>query len=61
LEKKDIRKCETCGKGFTVSISGAGYPGGKKRESIICPWCGAENGSEMTSGILTTHKVTDGG
>jgi len=29
LEKKDIRKCEACGKGFTVEISGAGYLAGK--------------------------------
>jgi hypothetical protein len=29
LEKKDIRKCEACGKGFAVEISSAGHPGGK--------------------------------
>lgn len=61
MEKKDIRKCEACDKGFTVEISGAGYPGGKERESVVCPWCGAENGSEMTNGILTTRKVIEGG
>ncbi|MDI6616936.1 MAG: hypothetical protein QME27_09485 [Syntrophaceae bacterium] len=50
-------KCEICGKKFTITISSAGYPGGKERESINCPWCGAENGTEVTSGIITTHKV----
>ncbi|MEG6566859.1 hypothetical protein V6B95_07745 [Thermoanaerobacterium saccharolyticum] len=52
-----IYKCIACGKRFSVTISNAGYPGGKDRESINCPWCGAENGSEVTSGIITTRKV----
>ncbi|HHV73891.1 MAG TPA: hypothetical protein GXX41_04420 [Thermoanaerobacterium sp.] len=57
-----IYKCIACGKRFAVTISNAGYPGGKERESINCPWCGAENGSEVTSGIITTQKVvTEGG
>lgn len=55
-------KCKVCGKSFTMTISNAGYPGGKERESINCPWCGAENGTEVTSGIITTNKVpTEGG
>lgn len=59
---KSVYKCGACGKSFTVTISDAGYPGGKGRESIDCPWCSAENGSEITSGIITTHKVvTEGG
>ncbi|MCH3962713.1 MAG: hypothetical protein LKE46_00325 [Clostridium sp.] len=35
---------------FTITISNAGYPGGKERDSIDCPWCGAENGTGITSG-----------
>ncbi|AGL01910.1 hypothetical protein [Desulfoscipio gibsoniae] len=54
---KNIYKCKACGKSFTVKISNAGYPGGKERENIDCPWCSVENGSEITSGIITTHKV----
>lgn len=55
-------KCQVCGKSFTMEILNAGYPGGKERESIDCPWCGAENSTEVTSGIITTHKVpTEGG
>ena len=55
-----IYKCIACGKRFSVTISNAGYPGGKERESINCPWCGVENGSEVTSGIITTRKVITG-
>lgn len=59
---KNVYKCNACGKSFTVTILNAGYPGGKERESIDCPWCGAENGSEITSDIIPTHKVvTEGG
>ncbi|MFV0518481.1 MAG: helix-turn-helix domain-containing protein [Aminipila sp.] len=49
--------CSSCGKRFTYSISNGGYPGGKDREYIYCPWCKAENGSTMTSGIINTQKV----
>ncbi|MCR4431367.1 MAG: hypothetical protein NUV45_10155 [Tepidanaerobacteraceae bacterium] len=57
MDNNVIYKCTACGKSFTVTISNARYPSGKKRESIDFPWCGAENGSEVTSGIITTHKV----
>lgn len=52
-----IYKCIACGKRFSVTISNAGYPGGKERESINCPWCIDENGREVTSGIITTRRV----
>ncbi len=45
-----------CGKNFIISITNAGYPGGKNRESIYCPWCGAENGAKITSGIITSYR-----
>ena len=57
MSNNDIYKCIACGKRLSVTISKAGYPGGKDRESINCPWYGAENGSEVTSGIITTRKV----
>ncbi|MEW9124991.1 MAG: hypothetical protein AB2421_19930 [Thermotaleaceae bacterium] len=57
MSNNDICKCTACGKSFSVTISNAGYPGVKDRESINCPWCGAENGSKVTSGIITTRKV----
>jgi transposase-like protein len=50
-------KCTVCEKKFTITILNAGYPGGKEREIINCPWCGAENGTVVTSGIITTYKV----
>lgn len=34
-------------------------PGGKDREYIFCPYCGQENGSEITSGWITTYKMGD--
>jgi DNA-directed RNA polymerase subunit RPC12/RpoP len=52
-----IYKCIACGRSFSVTISNVGYLGGKERESINCTWCGAENGSEVTSGIITTRRV----
>lgn len=61
MNNKNSYKCQVCGKNFTMVISNTGYPGGKERESIICPWCGAENGSEMTNGIITTHKIIERG
>jgi len=57
LFNEGIYECIACGKRFSVTISNAGYPRGKDRESINCPWCGAENGSKVTSGIITTRKV----
>lgn len=35
--------CKTCGKKFTWELHGIGYPGGRDREDIICPYCGAKN------------------
>lgn len=62
MSNKNSYKCRVCGKSFTITISDAGHPGGKERENIDCPWCGAENGTEVTSGIITTYKVlTEGG
>ena len=60
MENKNLRKCEACGKGFTVEVSDYGYPGGKEREGIDCPWCGAENGSVVTNGSVTTREVIEG-
>lgn len=61
MENENLRKCGACGKGFTVKIFDAGYPGGKEREVIDCPWCGAENGSAITNGTVITRKVEEGG
>lgn len=57
MSNENSYKCRGCSKNFTMAISNAGYPGGKERESIDCPCCGAENDTEVTSGIITTHKV----
>lgn len=52
----DEQVCKECGKKFTVEIMGDTYPGGKEREEIWCPHCGALNGHIMTSGIVRTQK-----
>jgi len=57
MSYENFYKSQACGKAFTIAIENAGYPGGKERESINFPWCGAENDTEVTSGIKTTHKV----
>lgn len=54
--EKNSYTCTACGKNFSISITNAGYPGGKDRESINCPWCGAENGTKITSGIITSYR-----
>lgn len=59
--EKSSYTCTACGKNFSISISNAGYPGGKDRESINCPWCGTENGTIITSGIITSYREEKGG
>lgn len=49
-------KCYKCGNDFEYMITNGGFPGGKDREIIYCPWCDAENGSIVTSGIINTYK-----
>jgi transposase-like protein len=58
MSSKSSYTCHVCRKAFTMAISNAGYPGGKDRESIYCPWCDAENDTIVTSGIVSTYKVS---
>lgn len=51
--------CKKCGKEFRVKITDMRVPGGKDREYIYCPYCGEENGSEMTSGFVYTYKIDE--
>lgn len=51
--------CKECGKDFTWSESGNVYPGGKDREYIRCPYCNADNGSVMTSGMVISYKIDE--
>jgi len=59
--EKSSYTCSACGKNFSTSISNAGYPGGKDCESINCPWCITENGTIITSGIITSYREEKGG
>lgn len=51
--------CKNCGKEFRWYEWGGGYPGGKDKESVDCPYCGAANGTVMTSGFIKTEKIVD--
>lgn len=53
----DEKECKECGRKFKWGIVGTIYPGGKEREDIDCPYCGANNGSVMTSAFVKTEKV----
>ena len=48
-----------CKKEFYVSLIGDGVPGGKERESVICPYCHTTVRTEVTSGIFVTRKIED--
>ena len=52
-------KCKKCGKIFDYEIYGTIYPGGKEKEDIDCPYCGENNGYEMTSAFVRTFKLED--
>lgn len=51
--------CKSCKNEFSYQVCDMRVPGGKDREYIFCPYCGQENGSEITSGWITTYKMGD--
>jgi DNA-directed RNA polymerase subunit RPC12/RpoP len=54
-----IEKCtnKDCGKEFSVTLIGAGVPGGKETEPVICPYCGTVVRTERTSGTFLTGPI----
>lgn len=54
---KEKYSCKVCEKKFEVELVGAIYPGCKEKEEILCPHCGAENGTIMTSQIVKIYKL----
>lgn len=50
-------KCRKCDKWFKVIVTTMGFPGGKEKEEIICPYCREENGYEMTDGFVHTEII----
>ncbi|CAD5599723.1 hypothetical protein RZ714_004588 [Escherichia coli] len=50
---------ESCNKEFIYWEHSGGYPGGKDKEPIICPYCGHKNGYEMTSGLISSKKIEE--
>lgn len=51
--------CKECGRKFLVQVTSMNVPGGKEKEEINCPYCGAENGHRMTSGFVYTYKIDE--
>lgn len=54
----DVIVCKQCNGKFTWRESMGGYPGGKDRENVDCPYCGETDHSVMNSGIVV-EKVED--
>lgn len=54
----NVYTCPKCAQLFKVIYLSGTFPGGKERESIDCPDCGTNVGSEVTSAVLST-KVLD--
>jgi len=59
FDNETAETCKSCGKKFTWELHGTGYPRGKDREDIICPYCGAKNGSVVTEGWPVSRKLED--
>jgi hypothetical protein len=55
-ERINTTVCKKCKHGFQWSNRGDIYPGGKEKEDIVCPYCGAVDGNIMTSGYIHTQK-----
>ena len=51
--------CNKCHETFYYEVTDMHVPGGKDREEIRCPYCGAENGSVITSGFVYSYKEKD--
>ena len=56
-----IDTCKKCGKKFAYQLTGAGYPGGKDKETVNCPYCGEIAHTEMTSGVFYSYKLDENG
>lgn len=57
MYQTNVITCAKCGGKFTWHEANGGYPGGKDRESIDCPYCGTEADTIVISGIVVTEKV----
>ena len=56
-----IITCKKCGMKYAYEIWGTVYPGGKDRESAVCPYCGEVGFSKMTSQNVSSYKLDKGG
>ena len=52
MKGTSIVQCDKCLKKYAYKSTGNPYPGGKDRETAICPYCGAEGPSEFISGFI---------
>lgn len=61
LNKEHIVTCKKYGNDYYYESTGNPWPGGKERETAYCPYCKADEPSEMISGFIYTYKLdTDG-
>lgn len=61
MKKGYYEKCKNCGKDYYYESSSNIWPGGKERETVICPYCKAEGPSEMISGFINSYKLDNDG
>lgn len=47
MKGTSIVQCDKCLKKYAYQSTGNPYPGGKDKETAICPYCGAEGPSEF--------------
>lgn len=57
--KSDVITCAKCGGKFTWHEYNGGYPGGKDKESVCCPYCDKEAFTVMISGVVAVDKVQE--
>lgn len=56
-----IITCKKSGMKYAYEIWGTVYPGGKDRESAVCPYCGEVGFSKMTSQNISSYKLDKDG
>ena len=61
MTKGYFEKCKSCGKEYYYESTGNIWPGGKERETAICPYCKAEGPSEFISGFIHSYKLDENG
>ena len=55
----NVITCAKCGGKFTWHEYNGGFPGGKERESVCCPYCDEEALTVVISGSVAVEKIEE--